>query len=231
MAALEAFDLALRALLSNKSHRIDLFNSTYLNEPPEKEMVEIDTFAQFSTANVHGITILNLPDYFTSLIMEAESYQEDGDLLRYWRNLTKEFEKPLTQQIKTLYGYHERITLLDGFPNIKEYIKRAMVRIIFLLTHTVSESMVEALEKMPGGNNSPDEKGKKDINSQVEMMNLPRHSENDMKFITTFILVLTNSLEDKEWSTNIETFLYVNQNFLRLIKMALQHIGLVDRGK
>lgn len=148
MAALEAFELALRTLLSDKSHLIDLFNTTFLNEPPEKEMLEIHTFAQFCTEKIYGITIFNLADYFTKLI--AESIQKDDDLHTYWSNLAKGFENDLSQQIKTIYAYHEKISLLDGYPNIKEYVKRALVRIIFLLTQPVSKSILEAVEKMPG---------------------------------------------------------------------------------
>lgn len=62
-------------------------------------------------------------------------------------------------------------------------------------------------------------------------MNLQFHSDNDKKSIKIFIIVLTNSLEEKGWSSNIKIFLYVTENFLKLIKMALQNIGLVERGK
>lgn len=112
MAALQAFELALRALLSDKPHQIDLFNTTFLNKLPDKEILEIHTFAQFCSRKIHGIPIVNLSDYFTKIITEFN--QNDDNLYTYWNNLAKVFENHLSQQIMTLYAYPEKISLLDG---------------------------------------------------------------------------------------------------------------------
>lgn len=216
--ALEAMDRALKTLLSDKLCKIELFDNTYLNEPPESHINKADTFTTFLSTEIGGIIILNLPRHFTPF---TEYDKRNNDLHTYWSDLANLCGDLFPKQIKLLYAYQERIALLDGYPNIKEYLERALIRNSFLWTQFVSESMLEAVQKISGPQGN--------VNSQMEIMNLPNHSNTQKKKILRFIKEVTNSLEEKDWSTNLKTFLDVNEKFLRLICWALQSIGLVDR--
>lgn len=216
--ALGALDLALETLLSDEPSKVELFNDTYLNEPLESYSYKADTFAAFSIMEICGITILNLPRHF---IPFTEYDNSNNDLHTYWNTFTKLCEGPLPKQIKQLYAYHERISLLDGYPNIKKYLNRALDRNSFLWNQFVAESMLEAAKKTSGPEGN--------IKSQMDIMILPNHSNRQQEQIVTFIKEVTNSLEEKDWSENIQTFFEINQKFLKCINWTLQKIGLLDR--
>lgn len=211
-------DRALQILLANEPCKADLMNGTYLNEPLESNICQVDTFATFSTMEFCGITILNLPCHFTSF---TEYDKSNTGLHTYWTDLTRLCEDPLPKQIKQIYTYYEKIILLDGFPNIKGYLNRAMNQNSFLWNQFVSESMLEATKKISGPEG--------DVKSQMDIMNLPNHSNRQQEQILKFVKEVTNSLEEKNWSTNMNIFFDINQKFLMLIDLALQYIGLIDR--
>lgn len=105
---------------------------------------------------------------------------------------------PFLNKSKHLYTYYEIILLLDEHPNIKEYIKYVFIIIIFLLTPSVSEVILKAVKKIS--------RLKRNTNSQIYNFKFQNHFDKSQK-ITRIIKEVTNSLEEKQWSTNIKTFL------------------------
>lgn len=119
----------LMALVSEDIFQEHLFSSFYLNDLPESRTYGAGNFATFSTMEIGGITILNLPNLFISF---TECNEKNNDIHTYWLDLAKLCKSPLPKQIKELYGYRERIELFSGYPNIKEYHDRGIIRNGFL---------------------------------------------------------------------------------------------------
>lgn len=218
--ALPNLDHTIKLLVADESHKLELLKDTYLNNPLESNIgCQADTFAAFPTTEICGITILNIPCHF---IPFAEYDKSNNHLITYWTSLAKLCEDPtgLPKQIKQIYTYYEIITLLDGYPNIKEYLNCAMNQNAFLWNQ-FSESLLEAVKEISGPEGN--------IKSYMDVINLKTPSYNHNEEILRFINVVTRSLEEKNWSTNMNKFFVVNQKFLMLIHWSLQHIGLVSK--
>ena len=216
----EGIQAILMALVSEDIFQEHLFPSSYLNDLPKSRTYGASNFATFSTMEIGGITILNLPNHFVPFTKYDE---KDNNLHTYWLDLAKLCKSPLLKQIKELYGYRERIELFPGYPNIKEYLDRGIIRNGFLWTQFVSECMLDAAKKVSGPEGN--------VETEMEIINLPYHSNTQKKHILKYIKEVRSSLEEQDWSADMRKVSNTNEKFLILIKWALQSIGLVERNK
>lgn len=218
--ALPHLDQAIKLLLADESHRLELLKDTYLDNPPESNIgCQAESFAEFSATEICGITIFNIPRHLNSF---AQYDKSNNHLITYWTSLAKICEDPngFPKQIKQIYTYYEIITLLDGYPNIKGYLIRAMNQNAFLWNE-FSESLLEAAKEISGPEGN--------LKSYMDVMQSKTPSYNQKEEILRFINVVTRSLEGRNWMTNMNKFYVVNQNFLMLIYWSLERIGLINR--
>lgn len=218
----EAFDRVMKILLSDKPSEISLFNETYLNDPLELQTYTASNFATFSETKISGIPILDLARHFTRFTQ----YNNDTNnfLHTHWTNFAKLCENSLSKQIQTLYAYLDKIMLLDGYPNMKRFLRRALIHNEFLWTQFLSECMPEAANKVSGL-----EKGG-NVQLVMELMNLTNCSHQQKKHITAFLIQLTNAFTTRDLAANMLKFSITTGKFLKLVQWSLQRIGLVDRG-
>lgn len=125
------------------------FSQTYLDKPsPDSNILKIEDYETFFALRIDVIRILHLPDYFASYINnnDGQKKEESKDLYNYWTNLAFLCKKKIPEEIEYLYKYGSIISLLVGFNNIKEYIRRALIKseclwdeLVMSMNHVVKE--------------------------------------------------------------------------------------------
>lgn len=160
-----------------------------------------------------GIPYLKLSGHF---VHSADYDKENEDLHYYWRDLNLLCRDSLTDQIKTFYSYNSIISLVDGFPDIKEYLYHTLIKNCVLWSQftSICENAAKKVSR-------PERKAE----LETEIIGKAKPSDEEIKHILEYIEEVGNSLEEMyNWSKNLHEY---SKTDIELLKFALQKIGVI----
>lgn len=194
------------------------FSRTYLNKPVDSIDLKCEDYETFVTATLDLIHIFNLPTCFASYINNQK--EENKDLSNYWMGITFLCQKQIPQQIQQLYKYISIINLLDGFDNIKDYLRRALIKNEYLWDEFLMSMDCTAKELSGVEGNSI---------SELVIIRKFNPSQEEIRHSLKYIKEVTNNLEKENWLQQLQHYTKTNIQLLYVMTMLLQSIGLIDR--